>query len=101
MHQARYARLTGAATHPAGARPSKCIIIIVKVGVGQAPYPIQYRPLAHSPLKGRDGRPRDMYWESIGVVRIQDQVTPRTLEYWQFPTLSRWSSTVRCESRHI
>jgi hypothetical protein len=26
--QARYARLTGAATHPAGARPSKCIIII-------------------------------------------------------------------------
>jgi hypothetical protein len=29
MPQARYARLTGAATHPAGARPSKCIVIIV------------------------------------------------------------------------
>jgi hypothetical protein len=28
MPQARYARLTGAATHPAGARRSKCIIII-------------------------------------------------------------------------
>jgi hypothetical protein len=27
MPQARSARLSGAATHPAGARPSKCIII--------------------------------------------------------------------------
>jgi hypothetical protein len=31
MPQARYAELTGAATHPAGARPSKCIIIIMNL----------------------------------------------------------------------
>jgi hypothetical protein len=36
MPQARYARLSAAATHPAGARPNKCIIIIVTDG-GQSP----------------------------------------------------------------
>jgi hypothetical protein len=30
LPQARYARLSGAANHPSGARPSKCIIIIIE-----------------------------------------------------------------------
>jgi hypothetical protein len=54
----RYAPLSGEAKHPAGARPSKCIII------------------------------------SAGVARIQVQVTPRPVEYWQCPKLDGRNSTL-------
>jgi hypothetical protein len=37
MPQARYARLSGAANHPAGARPSKCIISIIIIATGGHP----------------------------------------------------------------